>query len=201
MSYLKDYSQVVFTGLSNTKVKILFSEKYGMVDFKDISFDNALDIIGSKIESLRKSEGKIYFFGNGASCSFAEHMAADFFKNAEVNTDTSSNASYMTAVVNDIGSEAVFSHKLMFAKKNDIVFAISSSGNSQNIINACNEAKRRGMFLITVSGKNSDNAISKLGDINFYTPLDKYGFVESTHPIILHIILDYYLDKYRGGRK
>jgi D-sedoheptulose 7-phosphate isomerase len=77
---------------------------------------------------------------------------------------------------------------------------ISSSGNSPNIVNAISAAKDNGAFTITISGKKDDNKIRRMGDINFYVPLETYGEVESAHAVLLHVALDYFLDEFMKGR-
>jgi D-sedoheptulose 7-phosphate isomerase len=67
-------------------------------------------------------------------------------------------------------------------------------------VKAIKTAKEKGVFVITVSGKKADNKSRSMGDLNFYVPLDTYGMVESAHAILVHGVLDYYLDKYMGGR-
>ena len=81
-----------------------------------------------------------------------------------------------------------------------MLITISSSGNSPNIIKAINTARELGVFIVTLSGKKEDNQSRRLGDLNFYVPLDTYGLVESAHAVLLHCWLDMYLDKYKGGR-
>ena len=76
----------------------------------------------------------------------------------------------------------------------DILFAISSSGRSPNILSACNAAAL-GCNIITFSGFSPENPLRRLGNINFYVPSDHYGFVELAHQILIHCILDFYLKK------
>lgn len=166
-----------------------------------ISKDEMLNLLADKIDDVKNNDKKIFFCGNGASCTMAEHMSADFFKNAKINTETSSETSYLTAVTNDLGGEHIFSHRIeRVGEKGDMLVAISSSGNSPNIVNAINVAKEKGIFVMTLTGIKDDNKSRKLGDINIYLDLPTYGLVEAVHPLILHMILDYYLDKKQGGR-
>ena len=71
-----------------------------------------------------------------------------------------------------------------------MVVAISSSGNSPNIIRAVHQAKELGGTVITISAMNEDNAIRKLGDLNFYVPAKTYGLAETAHAAILHFWMD-----------
>ena len=78
----------------------------------------------------------------------------------------------------------------MFMNEEDLLVAISSSGKSENILNGAVAAKAKGSKVITLSGFEQDNPLSKLGDINFYSPASHYGIVEVCHQLLCHCILD-----------
>ena len=71
-----------------------------------------------------------------------------------------------------------------------MLVAISSSGNSANILKAIDSAKMRGAVVITFTGFNANNEVRQIGDYNLYVPNTKYGIVESVHNIILQQIVD-----------
>ncbi len=98
----------------------------------------------------------------------------------------------MTACLgNDLGFDQVFAKQIeLFAKAGDLLVAISSSGNSQNILNAVLAARDRGCSVVTLSGFGPDNSLRGQGDYNIYVPNSEYGFVEITHSAICHAILD-----------
>ena len=101
---------------------------------------------------------------------------------------------------NDLSFEDIFSYRIdRILSEKDILVTISSSGNSPNIVKAIKTGRKKDSYIITLSGKSSDNQSRKLGDLNFYVPLDTYGLVESAHSVILHAALDYFLEKYEGG--
>ncbi|MCM8820153.1 MAG: SIS domain-containing protein [Candidatus Omnitrophica bacterium] len=157
---------------------------------KNIEFDLAIKIVSDKINSLR-SPNKIILIGNGGSSSIASHIATDFLKNINKIAIVFSDASLLTCLANDLGYENIFYKPIAtVANKNDILFSISSSGKSKNIILATNEAKRKGCFIVTFSGFSPFNQLRKLGDINFYIPSNCYGFVEILHLAICHYIVD-----------
>lgn len=137
------------------------------------------------------SVGRIYFIGNGGSNSICSHMMEDYGKIGGFRTHAFSDASLITCYANDYGYENAMAEwlKLHF-ESNDLLVAISSSGESKNILNAVNQAKSSGGHIITLSGFAADNTLSKKGDINFLTPVRNYGIVECFHQTILHIILD-----------
>ena len=71
-----------------------------------------------------------------------------------------------------------------------MLVAISSSGNSRNIVNAIETAKKKGAKTITFTGFKKKNKAKQMGDVNIYVPCEKYGIVESIHNLILQQIVD-----------
>lgn len=139
----------------------------------------------------RGSKGKIMAVGNGGSAAIASHTAADYMKNGGINALCFNEAALLTCFSNDFGYEFVFSKPLSrVAAQSDTLIAISSSGQSKNILNAVEEAKVIGCTVVTLSGFREDNPLRKGGDINIYVPSFKYGFVELSHQIFLHMVLD-----------
>lgn len=193
-SYCEDYLDIIRHGLDHTVV----TDREGNV----ISLDDGMEIWALQAYKLQQySRGLMFFCGNGASASMAEHMSHDWFQNACINTLTCSEISHITAISNDNSYDEVYSYRVKrVLSPNDIFIGISSSGNSANIVKAVIAAKDKNAFTVSVSGKQSDNKIRKMCDLNFYIPLDTYGEVESAHAVLLHMVLDYYLDKYMGGR-
>ncbi|MGL4599336.1 MAG: SIS domain-containing protein [Bacteroidia bacterium] len=150
--------------------------------------------IGAAVELVRQAQAankKIIFVGNGGSAGITSHMAVDFWKNGGVRATTFNDSSLLTCISNDYSFVEVFSKPMeMFADNGDIAFCISSSGASQNILAAANQAKKSGCKVITFSGFATDNPLRKLGDLNFYVGGHSYGFVEIIHNFIIHCILD-----------
>ena len=150
---------------------------------------------------VTESKNTLFFAGNGASAMMAGHMSADSTKNGGMKSLFLSETSMMTAVSNDISYDEVFAYPVgRFANPKDMLIAISSSGNSRNIIRAIETAKEKGMYVVTLTGLKKDNKARSLGDINLYIPGATYGIVEVCHQAVLHCWLDKYLDKYEGGR-
>ena len=139
-----------------------------------------------------KNQGKqVFFIGNGGSAAIASHMTADFMKNGGMKTYSLYDTSVTTCMGNDYGYEHIFSRPLEFlGNPGDLLVAISSSGNSQNIVNAIQAAEGKGMQVITFSGFQRDNRISSMGAYNIYVPSNQYGIVESIHNIMLQQIVD-----------
>lgn len=194
---LKDYSATYFDDIGQGLKEL----KATGIDGEELSVDVALEQWADLCEVKRKEQGLFFFCGNGASATMAEHMSHDCFQNADFLTETVSETSHLTAISNDVSYEDVFSYRIKkMLKKTDMLITISSSGNSPNIIKAIKSAKKIGAFVVTISGKEEKNQSRQLGDLNFWVPLKTYGMVESAHAVLLHCWLDFYLDKYKGGR-
>lgn len=142
-------------------------------------------------EACRENRGNVYFIGNGGSAGIAMHMTADFLKNGRMKTHSMHDGPTLTCLGNDYGYEYVFSKQLeIVAEKGDLLVAISSSGNSPNVLEAVRIAKEKGCKVITLSGFKPDNKLRPLGEYNIYVPSMEYGIVESIHNLILQQIVD-----------
>jgi len=157
----------------------------------DFEFNTAIDEVISLITSFSKKGNKLMFIGNGGSAAIASHEAIDFSKNGRIRSMCFNEAALLTCLGNDYGYEYVFSKSLeIFADPDDILIAISSSGRSQNILNAVATARKLNCRVITLSGFTPDNPLRANGNFNFYVDSKVYGFVELSHQILLHMILD-----------
>lgn len=158
---------------------------------KVVSFENAIASVSQIVLKHSKQGNKVIIIGNGGSASIASHIAADFLKNIKIPALAFNDASLLTCLSNDLGYENVFSVPIgLLADKGDILFAISSSGKSKNILNAVSQARKRGCFIVTLSGFSSSNLLRDMGDVNFYVPSSSYGDVEITHLAICHAVID-----------
>ena len=155
------------------------------------SFETAMEGLVKSFEAA-KTEGKqVFFVGNGGSAAIASHMTADFMKNGGMKTYSLYDNSVTTCMGNDYGYEYIFSRPLEFlGNEGDLLIAISSSGNSQNIVNAVEVAKKKQMQIITLTGFDRNNRINGQGEWNIYVPVSQYGIVESIHNLLLQQIVD-----------
>jgi D-sedoheptulose 7-phosphate isomerase len=157
-----------------------------------IPIDKALDLWVDLALSIREKQNTIFLIGNGASASMASHVAADLAKNGHVHTEVFSDLSLITAIANDISYEEVFADPLRRRiRKGDMLVAISSSGQSMNVLKAADEAEKLGGTLVTLSAMRPDNPLLKKGFLNFYIPAMTYGLAETCHAAVLH----YWIDK------
>jgi len=156
-----------------------------------IDTDRAFDLWCETTEVVRQAERVIYLIGNGASASMASHFAADLAKNADLHTQVFTDISLLTAVANDLSYDMVFVAPLrQRLKAGDMVVAISSSGNSPNVLKAAEFAASRRATVVTLSAMQPDNALRPLGALNFWLPADTYGLAETGHAAILHYWMD-----------
>ncbi|MCK4948383.1 MAG: SIS domain-containing protein [Candidatus Aureabacteria bacterium] len=154
-------------------------------------FDEAMDMSIRMIIDQAASGKKLFLIGNGASASISSHIAADFWKNAGIRALTFNDSTLLTCISNDYGYKHVFEKPIdMFADRGDILIAISSSGQSDNILSGVLAAKKKNVKVITLSGFKKNNSLSSLGDINFYVPASEYGYVEAVHLSICHCFVD-----------
>lgn len=185
---VKNYIDDLYYNFINTKATNLKG--------KEIEFNNALIKSAEIITKANAGGKKVIFIGNGGSAATASHKALDYWFTGKVRGIAFSDHANLTAVSNDFGYQNVFVNQIeRFADKGDILLAISSSGNSGNIILAVRKARDLGCKVLTFSGFKRTNHLRKLGDFNFYTPSSHYNQVESIDLLlcdcILEIILDY----------
>ena len=160
------------------------------------------EIIKSILIKLRESKNKIYFFGNGASAAFANHMALDFSKNGKILSRSLSDSALLTALSNDYSYEKAMLEylKIEGVTKDDLVITISSSGNSPNVLSVLNYCKENNIKSLALSGLKSDNKSITIADYSIYSPMKTYGMVECIHQIFLHLILDELMGIYEWDR-
>jgi len=139
----------------------------------------------------KRSRTRIFFIGNGGSAGICSHMATDWLKNGGFASVSLNDGATLTCLGNDLGFEQVFARQVeMHGRAGDLLVAISSSGNSANILRAVEAARAAKMGVVTLSGFSPDNRLRRLGDLNFHVPNDRYGFVEISHLAICHAVLD-----------
>lgn len=140
---------------------------------------------------------KAVIVGNGGSAAMASHMAVDLTKNASTRAINFNEADLLTCFSNDFGYENAYSKAVEFyGDEDDVLIAISSSGCSENILNAVAAArKKKFASVITFSGMDHDNPLSKQGDINFWVNSRAYNLIENTHQVWMLSVVDLIIGK------
>ena len=154
------------------------------------------------LTKLRETRNKIYFFGNGASAAFANHMALDFSKNGKILSRSLSDSALLTALSNDYSFEKAMLEylKIEGVSKDDLVITISSSGNSPNVVSVLEYCKENNIKSLALSGLKNENKSITLADYSIYVPMKTYGMVECIHQIFLHLILDESMEIFEWDR-
>lgn len=140
---------------------------------------------------------KIIIVGNGGSAAIASHFSVDITKNAGIRCVNFNEPELITCFSNDYGYERWVEKAIDFyGDVDDVLIAISSSGQSKNILNGCKAARdKRFSSVITLSGFNSDNPLRQLGDINLWVNSKAYNFVENIHQLWLLGVVDMIIGK------
>ena len=164
--------------------------------FKKLKTESVENLLNQLDESI--SEGRtIFTCGNGGSSSICEHLVCDFIKQTatlssiEPKVHSLTNTASITAIANDISFDEIFSYQVgRYGNKNDILFSISSSGNSQNIVNAILAAKEIGMKTISFVGFDGGK-VKEISDFSIHVKSNNYGICEDSHQILMHIFSQY----------
>lgn len=159
-------------------------------------YDAGMERIVEMFWQCRENRRSVFFCGNGGSAGIAQHMTADYMKNGGIRAHSLYEQTTLTCISNDYTYEAVFSKQLeLMAGRGDLLVAISSSGESENIVNAIQTMRMLDGTVITLTGFQEKNRISTMGDVNFYVPKRHYGMVESIHNMLLQQIVDIIVDR------
>ncbi|MBX9634250.1 MAG: SIS domain-containing protein [Magnetospirillum sp.] len=143
-------------------------------------------------------DNQIWACGNGGSAAIANHLVCDHAKGISADTglrprvhSLSATVEMLTAIANDISYAEVFSAQLaLFARPGDVLITISSSGDSQNVVNAIEWAKANGVGSISLTGF-SGGRTAKLADVNLHVAADNYGVIEDVHQSLMHVLAQF----------
>lgn len=159
-----------------------------------------LEIAANVIKNARAWGLRIFVAGNGGSSAIAEHLDCDFTKGTHFKDRSNlevislvSNTAVMTAIANDISYEEIFSKRLEFAnaREGEILILISSSGNSPNIVKACEFARARNMIVIGLTGF-SGGKLMEQANVRLHVPFHNYGVVEDAHQSLMHVLAQWH---------
>ncbi len=142
--------------------------------------------------ATRARQGTIWWVGNGGSCAICSHLAQDVLNKLFIRSQVLSDPSLMTCMANDFGYAEVYARPLrQFARPGDTLVAISSSGNSANILACADLATESGLGLVTLSAFSEDNRLwSHEADISLFLPTTLYGLAEVGHEALLHAAIE-----------
>jgi len=180
--------------LKNIKSEILESKRIKELLHNDKKILNLINDVATKCVDAYKSNKKIIVAGNGGSAADAQHFVGELVSRFNfdrpglhaiaLTTDTS----VLTSIGNDYGFSQVFSRQIQaISKSEDIFFAISTSGNSKNIINAIKEAKKQNVTVIGLTGIEG-GLMKNLCDYCICVPSNETPRIQESHLMIEHII-------------
>ncbi len=159
---------------------------------ESVSLEDGCCVAGEIINKIVDADANIWWVGNGGSAAICSHLCQDMLNKLGARSFFPGDASLMTCMANDFGYENVYHHPLeKLVKPKDLLIAISSSGNSENIFLCAKMALKKGMDLITLSGFKEDNRLwNSESDLAFFVPAELFGIVELSHEAILHGIIE-----------
>ncbi|HUR66827.1 MAG TPA: D-sedoheptulose 7-phosphate isomerase [Chitinophagaceae bacterium] len=184
----------IITASIETKQKII----------TDVALLTTIQKVVDIITMAFKNGKRVYFCGNGGSAADAQHLAAEF--SGRFYTDRKAlpaealhcNSSYLTAVANDYGFDVVYSRMIEgIGEAGDVLVGLSTSGNSGNIINAFEAAKKKEMITIAFTGETGGK-MKGMADHLIYVPSTDTPRIQESHITIGHIICQLVEEKYFG---
>lgn len=156
-----------------------------------LSLDDGETAARNLIRQTKSRKNKAVVVGNGGSAAIASHLQNDLCKAVKMRALVFTEQSLLTALANDDGYQTAYETLInLWTEPDDLLIAISSSGQSENILRSARAARKTGCRVITLSGFAAANPLRGLGDINFYIPSDSYGHVELAHAALGQFLTD-----------
>lgn len=173
-----------------------FNEFKSLISNDKRTFDKLIEV-SMLMKKSQKEKKKIMVAGNGGSAAISSHFSVDLTKNAGVRSINFNEADLITCFANDFGYENWLSNAIKFySDPGDLLFLISVSGKSKNLVNAAKNAKKYGVKkIITFTGCKKINSLTFYGDINFWINSQSYNLVENCHQFLLLSLVDLIIGK------
>lgn len=179
----------------------IFEENFNSsISVKKLSFEKLKKVVTEAATTALKTfknNRKMFVCGNGGSAADSQHFAGEFIgkylfeRKSLPAIALTTNTSNLTAIGNDYGYETTFKRQLEgLGSKGDLLFCISTSGNSQNVIEAAKTAKKIGITTISMTG-DTGGKLKKYCDINITVPSTSTPRIQETHILIIHTICDF----------
>ena len=147
---------------------------------------------------VSEAGGTVWVAGNGGSAAISDHTVCDVTKGTHSDgmppfksVSLASNGPMLTALANDFSYDEVFSRQLeYYLKPEDAVLLVSSSGNSPNVVKACEYANSQNVPTIAFTGFTGGK-LKELAKVSVWIPVDNYGMTEDIHQSLIHVITQY----------
>jgi len=159
----------------------------------------AIEQAGNIMVECLKSGGKILSCGNGGSAGDAQHFSAELLNRFEMERPglaavaLTTDSSTLTSIANDYAYEDIFGKQVLaLGQEGDVLLAISTSGNSPNVVRAITAAHKRGMRVVALTG-GSGGEMANLyqdNDVEIRVPSDRTARIQEVHLVIIHCLCD-----------
>jgi len=153
-----------------------------------------IDRISEQIWQAYEQERTVYLFGNGGSAALASHLACDLAKGTAANgrrrmraVSLNDNLALLTALANDLEYDEIFAEQLHHIEPGDVALAISSSGNSPNVVRGLKVAQQAGATTVAITGFKGGR-VKSLCDMCLVVPSDNVQYIEDSHLSVMHAI-------------
>ena len=175
----------------NKKIKKYKKKILDNINTNDFNIQKLIQIKRILI-AAKKKRHKVLIFGNGGSSSIASHFSIDLIKNFKMRCLNFNDNALLSCFSNDYGFEKWISKTIeIFADKDDVIIFISSSGNSRNMIEGIEYARKKNIKnIISFTGGNKNNKLYKKSSISLLVNSNIYNYIENTHQIWLLSIID-----------
>lgn len=160
---------------------------------------NPIALAAQMITHCLLAGGKILSCGNGGSAGDAQHFSSEMLNRFEMERPAlpaialTTDSSTLTSIANDYSYDLIFSKQIQaLGQTDDILLAISTSGNSGNIVSAINAAHERGMHVVALTGKSGGEMAACLtpDDIEIRVPSDSTARIQEVHLLVIHCLCD-----------
>ena len=184
---------------SVTRVREHFAESIATKQAAVDVISESIAVAGELMGQALLNDGKILSCGNGGSAGDAQHFSSELLNRFERERPglpamaLTTDASTITSISNDYSYEEIFSKQIRaLGKPEDILLAISTSGNSENVCRAIAAAHERGMKVVALSGCNGGRMaeLFEEGDVEIRVPATRTARIQEVHLVIIHALCD-----------
>lgn len=182
-----------------TRVRTHFEESIATKQAAVGVLSPAIVVAGHHMSQALLDDGKILSCGNGGSAADAQHFSSELLNRFEMErpglpafsltTDTST----LTSIANDYSFDDIFAKQIRaLGRQNDLLFAISTSGNSENVCRAIIAAHERGMKVVALTGRDGGRLAGLLADddVEIRVPANRTARIQEVHHLVIHCLCD-----------
>lgn len=157
-----------------------------------LSLEAGLEALHDLMAAARECGARVWWAANGGSAALASHLSQDMLMRCAIASSVLGDAPLLTCAANDYGYGQVYALPLgVLMRAGDVLIAVSSSGESPNVLNAVATAQRMGAQVAAFSGFAPGNRLGQAGaDLSFHVPAHDYGHVEIAHEALIHAVIE-----------